>query len=119
MPLDPATVPISAVVRPNLVPRYSATGLYWAICAILCGLSITYFFGFEGDHVKRGEVAVMIAICFPGVQLAASLITLIAIVASRRVGKEVRLRHLGKITLRAFLGALVGTLLMIPLLGRC
>jgi hypothetical protein len=118
-PLDPGAPPASAIDRRTLVPQHSATGLYWAIAAILTGLSSAYFFGFEGDHVRTAEVAVMTAMFFPGVQLAASVIALIVIVSSRRLGKELRLRHLGKITLRAFLGAVVGTLIMIPMFGRC
>lgn len=101
------------------MPQYSATGLYWALCAILSGITVGYFFGLERDHVRTGEVAVLMAICFPGVQLAASLIALIVIVFSKRVGKELRLRHLGKITVRAVVGAVGGALLMLPLLGRC
>lgn len=110
-PVDPAQIPISAIGGPPLEPRYSASGLYWAIVAIISGLSAAYFVAFEGDTVKTAEVGLMLAICLPAVQLAAA----IAIACSKRVGKEVRLRHLGKITLRAFLGALIGTVIMLPL----
>jgi hypothetical protein len=119
VPVAPEPIPASAIAGPTQVPRHSATGLYWAISAILSGLTIAYFYGLERDHVRSGEIAVMMAMLFPGVQLAASVIAVIAIASSKRPGKNLRLRHLGKITLRAFLGAVVGTLIMLPMFGRC
>ena len=116
-PVEPQ-VPVSAVDGPTLEPRYSASGLYWAICAIVSGLASGYFVAFEASEVRNIEIALMLAICFPAVQLAASIIAAIVIASSKRVGKEVRLRHLGKITLRAFLGALIGFLIMIPM-SKC
>ena len=118
-PVEPAQIPISAIGGPTLEPRHSASGLYWAIIAIMSGLLGAYFVAFERQKVESAEVALMLAICLPAVQLAASIAAAIAIASSRRVGKEVRLRHLGKITLRAFVGALIGTVIMIPLFGRC
>jgi hypothetical protein len=119
VPVAPEQIPTSAIDGPTQLPKYSATGLYWAMSAILSGLTIGYFYGLERDHVRTGEIAVMMAVLFPGVQLVASVIAVIAIASSKRPGKHLRLRHLGKITLRAFLGAVVGTLIMLPMFGRC
>ena len=117
-PVDPQ-IPVSAIDGRTLEPRHSASGLYWAITAILAGLLGSYFVAFEGHKVETIEVALLLAICFPAVQLAASVVAAIAIACSSRVRKEDRLRHLGKITLRAFVGALFGGLIMIPMFKGC
>lgn len=102
-----------------LEPRHSATGLYWSIVAIMTGLLGTYFRVFEGKEVRGDDLALLIAIFFPAVQLAASAVAAIAIAMSRRVDKDVRLQHLGKITVRAVIGAVIGGAIMLPLLGGC
>jgi hypothetical protein len=117
-PVD-QTIPVSAIEGRTLEPRHSASSLYWAIIAIMASVASAYFVTFEHHQVESAEIALMLAICFPGVQLAASVVAAIVIMRSKRVGKEVRLRHLGKITLRAFLGAVIGVLIMLPMLGRC
>lgn len=117
-PVDPQ-IPISAIDGRTLEPRHSASGLYWALTAIMAGVLGAYFVAFENHKVDTFTVALMIAIFLPAIQLAASIVSAIVILRSRRVGKEERLRHLGKITLRAFLGALIGLLIMIPMFGRC
>ena len=117
-PVD-SQIPVSAIDGRTLEPRHSASGLYWAINAILAGLAGAYFAVFEGHKVETFDVVLLLAIIFPAVQLAASVVAAIAIARSRRVGKEARLRHLGKITLRAFLGALLGALIMIPMFKGC
>ena len=117
-PVEPQ-LPVSAIDGRTLEPRHSASGLYWAIIAIMSGLASAYFVAFERHEVRNLEVALMLAIVFPAVQLAASIVAAILIARSRRVGKEVRLRHLGKITLRSFLGALIGAAIMLPMFGRC
>lgn len=117
-PVEPQ-IPVSAIDGRTLEPRHSASGLYWAIIAIMSGLASAYFVAFEGQEVRNIEIALMLAICFPAVQLAASIVAAIVIWRSRRVGKEVRLRHLGKITLRAFVGGVIGFLIMLPLFGKC
>ncbi len=111
-------VPISSTERSTLVPKTSATGLYWASVSITCGLMLAYFGGIEHEHIKSDELALLIAIFLPGVQLGASVIAALIIGFSNRVGKEARMAHLGRITLRAFLGGLIGFAIMIPLFLR-
>ncbi|HET7503579.1 MAG TPA: hypothetical protein VFK02_21300 [Kofleriaceae bacterium] len=118
-PAAPPAIPPSTIGGPTREPRHSATGLYWAMTALVSGLVSVYFFGVEHASTNSTEVALLIAICFPGVQLAASVVAALVIAGSRRGGKEVRLAHLGRITLRGFLGAVIGGLLMLPLLGKC
>ncbi len=55
----------------------------------------------------------------PAVQLLASAFAGLFITLSSRPGKEHRLMHLGKITLRSLIGAVIGILLMLPLLAKC
>lgn len=115
--LDAPAVPASAVGGATREAKHSATGLYWAMTAIVTGLATAYFFGAE-SRSDSGEALLLIAIFLPGLQLAASLVAAIAIAASARPGKEVRLRHLGKITLRALIGAVLGAAVMVPWLCR-
>jgi hypothetical protein len=61
----------------------------------------------------------IIALLLPAVQLLASAFTGLFITPSSRPGKDIRLLHLGKITLRSLIGAVIGILLMLPLLAKC
>ena len=118
-PIGPAQIPASAIDGPMLEARHSAAGLYWAIVAIMSGMVGAYFQVFEDKEVKGDELALMLAIFFPLVQLAASVVAAIAIALSKRLGKEVRLQHLGKITARGVIGAVIGGAIMLPMLGAC
>jgi hypothetical protein len=111
-------LPVAAIGEATRPAKHSATGLYWSLTAIVSGLAIAYFVGLESGSVDSETALLLIAICLPGIQLAASLVAALAIGASARPGKDVRLRHLGKITLRALIGAVIGAVVMVPVLCR-
>jgi hypothetical protein len=106
-------LPVATAEKATLEQKNSAAGLYWAIVSIATGLIISYFAGIEHDNVRFEDVLLMIALFLPGAQLAASVVAAIMISSSKRIGKEARLRHLGRITLRAFLGTVIGILIML------
>jgi hypothetical protein len=120
-PIQPGAVepvPVSAASSMSLDAKTSASGLYWAITSLLCGLGLAYF-GLIGEGMRPIEVALAIALGLPFVQLAASGVAAVVILMSKRVGKDVRMKHLGRITARAFVGAVIGIVLMLPLLALC
>lgn len=117
-PVD-SKLPVSAIDRRPLEPRHTASGLYWAIVAIVSGLVSAYLVAFEREEIHPSKVWFMVVLLLPAVQLVASIIAALVLAGSRRVGKEQRLNHLMRITVRAFLGALIGGLLMLPMLSKC
>ncbi len=114
-----AELPRSAIGGKDLTPRYSAAGLYWAMVAMVSGLVCAGFFSSVNTSSGFGQSLTVIALVLPAIQLGASVAAAIVIACSKRVGTEVRLRHLGKITLRAFVGAVIGGLVLLPLLSQC
>jgi len=116
-PAEPQ-IPLSTIDGPTREPRLSATGLYWATCAILGGLVGAGFVISEGSRLQGLDAMLLVAMTFPGVQLAASIVAALVIVGSKRPGKELRLAHLGKITVRAFIGGVIGALVMLPMCVR-
>lgn len=116
--LQPSDLPVSALKGATLEPRYSAHGLYWLLTLIISGVITTLALASE-RHDRAAATVLVAAIFLPLYQLGASLVAWIVIACSSRVGKEVRLRHLGKITWRSFLGAVIGALVMLPLFSRC
>jgi hypothetical protein len=114
--VEPESLPISSTERGTLEPKTSAGGLYWPLVAIMCGLMIAYVAAADHDSVGLGEALFLVALGLPFAQLAASLVAALAIAGSKRVGKEARMGHLGRITLRAFVGAVIGLVLMLPFL---
>ncbi len=112
------TIPQATIDGASRPPRYSATRAYWITLLLLCAFVVAWNLGIE-RHPDTMEGVFVIALVLPAIQLAASVITLIAVMASKRPGRDQRVRHLGKITLRAFLGAVIGIVVMLPLLGKC
>lgn len=94
-------------------PSYRVTKEYWAVVLLLSTLVLPlYMMG----KIKQGRVeewALVYAILLPAVQLGASVIVGIRNSFSKRPGKHERLRHLGSITVRAFLGTMLGVLVMV------
>jgi hypothetical protein len=118
VPAVPAELPLppASASGPPLEPRYSANGLYWSITLILCGLVGAYVMASRTGRSDFSAALLIVAMTFPGMQLGASVVSALVIAGSTRVGKEYRLRHLWKITWRSMLGAVIGILLMLPLL---
>jgi hypothetical protein len=116
-PVPAEQVPTATTDKPQLAPKHSATGLYWTIVLIVSGLFVSYNFAVE-RHPDDGESLLIIALALPVIQLFASFLVVIVIGFSTRPGRDIRIAHLGRITLRAFLGALIGVVIMLPLLGK-
>jgi hypothetical protein len=110
--LPPAT--IDGATR---TAKPSATGLYWGMVLLVSIFVAMWNLGVE-RHPDSAEAVLIIALVLPGIQLGASMIAAIVIVLSKRPRKDERLRHLGKITFRAFIGAVIGGLVMLPLFGK-
>ena len=118
--LQESALPSSAIKGATLEPRFSANGLYWAMTAMVSGVaSAIILTNMDRGNDQIAASVLVAALALPLFQLGASLISLFVILGSNRLGKEVRLRHLGKITLRSFIGGLIGIAIMLPLFARC
>ena len=117
-PPQDAQLPTAAIDGATYEPKHSAAGLYWTVVFAISAFAAAWNLGVE-RHPDNAEALLIIALLLPVVQLGASFVTAMIIAFSRRPGKDERFRHLGRITLRAFLGAVIGTLAMLPLLGMC
>ena len=119
----PAKLP-AEVIPPASIdgsPRpasYSASKHYWVTVLLMCAFVVGWNLAVE-RHPSNEEAILIIALVFPAIQLAASVVAAIVLGFSKRPGRDQRLRHLGKITLRAFLGGMIGVVLMLPLLSKC
>jgi hypothetical protein len=101
--------------------EYKITKEYWVTCLLLTLIGFPLFIFIMSDFRfpdgSAGEWAIVYALIFPGLQLVASVICAIRNAMSKRAGKEQRLSHLGSITARAFIGGLLGILVMAVLFG--
>jgi hypothetical protein len=102
----------AATARPRPAPepdaRTSVTAPYWlSVLVITLGALLFLLTGSNLD-----ESLIIVAVFLPGAQLAASIVTLVLSELSPRPGRRERLGHLGHITLRGFLGGLVGVAVM-------
>jgi hypothetical protein len=107
--------------RDDLGPSFtlSPAVVYWVLFSLLSLGTFLYFFFQDGpanrDLVVAGILTVLV---MPGVQLAASLLALLVVAvcpAGLMPDKRAAVVRIGKISLWAFVGSLVGMLLMLPL----
>lgn len=114
-------VPTAVVGTAAVEPNYTVTKEYWATVLVLALVGFPLLiFGMYGTDVFDGEVGawtIVYALVFPGIQLAASLVVALRNAYSSRPGKDERMKHLGSITLRSFVGGLIGIVFMLPLFG--
>jgi streptolysin S family bacteriocin protoxin len=90
--------------------RY-AVKTYWLALTFVCFLTLVVSAAFPGlAYVGRGLGIALIIGFLPIGQLLASLISLVVIRTRPPVRKDLSLRRLGRITLIAFIGAVVGIL---------
>lgn len=122
-PIDPTEKlqePPTAVIGTDKVePKYTVWREYWISTLILCTVVFPLLFlrDVEPDDLTPGTLLLAFSMILPAVQLVASIVTFAITYSSKRPGREERLRHLGRITLRAFVGTLIGLGVMLPLLS--
>jgi hypothetical protein len=107
-------VPAAAIGGATREPKPSASRLYWMIVLFVSAFVAVWNLGIE-RHPDQMDAVFIIVLVLPAIQLASSIIAAIVIAVSKRPAKGERLRHLASITLRAFIGALLGTLAMLPM----
>jgi hypothetical protein len=106
--------PIAVVGAKTAEPRYSIGKVYWLTLLLLCAIGAPIVLVQAGAKAEAVELFWFYALLLPFIQLATSLIILIMEFAvTRRPGRDERLRHLGSITLRAFIGGLIGIGVMV------
>jgi hypothetical protein len=101
------TGPTAIADSPKAEPKYSVKRDYWLTVLIISTVVFPLMFFREND-MNAGAWALIYAVFFPVIQLAASIVVLIQTSISKRPGREQRIRHLGSISLRAFVGACIG-----------
>ncbi len=117
-PPVPEQPPTAVAGTPLLEPRYTATRDYWATLLVLCTLVVPLIMFGLGRGVRNWEPiewGIVYAMIFPAIQLFASVAVALAYAASVRPGKRERAIHLGRITLRTFIGGVIGIVVMILL----
>lgn len=115
-PKAPDTVPTAVVGGSEAGPRYSVRKEYWVTLLILSTVAFPILLVATDIRLKRiEEWLLMYAIFMPGIQLAATIVVGFRNTFSKRPGQQERIRHLGSITLRAFIGTLAGLLIMLLL----
>lgn len=105
----PPEVPPASADGVAEVPDHSAAKLYWSL--VIIASAIVAASASASDEAGVGLL--ILALLLPGVQLGASFLAAIVLLCSKRDDRFHRLRHLGKITLYAFAGGLIGMVLMI------
>jgi hypothetical protein len=111
-PQPPETVPTAVVGTAKAEPNYSAAKEYWTAVLILTTVALPIYAISQGGDEPL-EWAFAAAIFLPAIQIIASVIVAVRTSVSKRPGRDERMRHLGSITLRAFLGGLFGILAMV------
>lgn len=116
-PKPPEAVPTAVVGTDKVQPSFKVTKEYWVTLLIIStvALPLYVFFFVEDEHIEPLEWMLVYALVLPGLQLLTSIVVAIRNAGSVRPGRDERLRHLGSITGRAFLGGVLGIIVMIPL----
>jgi hypothetical protein len=118
LPENVAAVPTAVAGGVDVAPNYKVTKEYWVTLLILCTVGLPILMFATDTRIDRpGEWLLLYAIVLPGIQLAASVIVGLRNTWSKRPGKQERIAHLGSITVRAFIGGLLGILVMVVMFG--
>lgn len=113
-PKPPDNVPTAVAGGADVAPRYTVTKEYWVTLLILSTVAFPIFMTSTGARIDQmGEWLLLYAIFLPVIQLATTVVVGVRNTFSNRPGQQERIRHLGSITLRAFVGALTGMVVML------
>lgn len=116
-PAQTEPLPTAVVGTVKAEPKYKVTKEYWATVLVLATVvtPLVFFVISKGqsEDMELGGWALLYAIVFPAIQLAASLVVALRNAFSDRPGKHERLHHLARITIRAFIGGLIGIMVML------
>lgn len=115
-PKPPEVVPTAVAGSDRADPSFRVTKEYWATVLVLCTIGLPLYAFTQGvgtDEFEVGGWLLIFAMVLPGVQLAASIVVAIRNHFSKRPGQRERLQHLGSITARAFVGGMIGILVML------
>jgi hypothetical protein len=116
--VTPSDTPVAVIAGAPTEPKYSATKEYW-LSFLIGSVILMMILGVYLDGNDRAAgMAIFYAILIPAVQLGASIIALVMILVSKRPGQGERLGHLGRITLYAFVGALIGLVLVFAMFSK-
>jgi hypothetical protein len=115
-PQPPEVVPTAVVGTDRADPNFRVTKEYWATVLVLATIGLPLFaFSQGGTFDDPAEWLLVYAVFLPAVQLVASGVVGLRNAFSKRPGRDERLRHLGSITGRAFIGGLIGIMAMVLL----
>lgn len=116
--VEASDAPIAAIAGTPTVPKYSAYKEYW-LAFLIGSIVLMMILGlYIDDGDKALAMLVIYAMLVPAAQLGGSIIALVMILTSKRPGQRERLRHLGKITLYAFIGTLIGGVLVFAMFAK-
>jgi hypothetical protein len=99
----------AAKVAPS-ASRCSAVVVFWITLVVLLLIAVALLWARQGN---ASEAVVIIAIAFPGLQLAAVIVTAFVLTAAGGADDGYQWRQLGKI----FIGAIAGTLIGAAVMG--
>ncbi len=111
-------MPTAVIGSDRADPNYRVTKEYWATLLILCTVALPLFGYASGESFENFELEAWLliwAMFLPGVQLATSIVVAVRNQFSKRPGKSERMQHLGAITGRAFVGTMIGILIMVAI----
>ena len=114
-PPETSNVPVAVVGASTVAPNYRVTKEYWATVLVVSTVVVPLYVINDFGRTHAEEWALLYAILFPAIQLGSSVIVAIRNAFSKRPGRRERLDHLGSITLRSFIGGLIGILVMVVL----
>ncbi|MBA3503865.1 MAG: hypothetical protein M4D80_07650 [Myxococcota bacterium] len=117
-PTPPEVVPTAVVGSDRADPNFRVTKEYWATVLVLCTVGLPLFAFSQGAGTEDFDMPSWLliwAMFLPGIQLLASLVVVVRNQFSKRPGQRERMQHLGAITGRAFVGGMIGVLVMVVL----
>jgi hypothetical protein len=112
-------IPTATLGKPHVPAKYSATGLYWLIVLLVAGFAVSWDVATNRYSDALDSLFAIVLLGLPVIQIIAMVLALLVVLLSRRPGREQRMLHLAWIGARGLIGAVIGVLVMLPLLKAC